>query len=189
MERDRQTAGDGRGAAWHLEAEFGASRGIVRMVEGHGGFAIAVRLDCDGRDPVAFTVTPDQAAWLGDALPAALAMSRSWQEQRDWEMSRHDPFADFDRADQERAEAGEPAPAAPASGTGTDRMTNRPDRSVDDVPLPKRRGQAWSKSEEAQLVAAHREGQGVEQLAVLLQRSPRAIAKRLERLGLVVDAG
>ena len=152
-----------RGAAWQLEGDFETSRGLVNVVERDSRYMIRMRLDADGTDTVVALVTPDQAGWLGVALPAALAMIHSREEQREWERALQDPFADFDRADRGGDETGDPP-----------------------APVPPRRGQAWSADEEAQLVAAYQAGQGVEQLAAQLQRSPRAIAKRLEKLELVV---
>ena len=174
-----------RGAAWQLEGDFETSRGLVNVVERDSRYMIRMRLDADGTDTVVALVTPDQAGWLGVALPAALAMIHSREEQREWERALQDPFADFDRADRGGDETGDPpAPvpadppsSAPVSGAVSD---------IEDAPVPPRRGQAWSADEEAQLVAAYQAGQGVEQLAAQLQRSPRAIAKRLEKLELVV---
>lgn len=179
------------GALWHMEVDFGTSRATVRMAERDRRAGILVHLEADGGKPVRFHLTPDQAGWLGDALPAALAMLRSWQEQRDWEISLHDPFADFESADPDGSEAAvgdlsNPSDApAPADSSSSERASGSVS-DVEDIPVPQRRGQAWSAREETQLTEAFQAGQGVEQLGRLLQRSPRAIRKRLEKLELVV---
>ena len=177
----------GPGAAWQMEGHFGPSRGIVRMRETDGTFTIAVRLDFDGRAPVTFAITPDQAAWLGDALPAALAMARSRQEQRDWETSMQNPFAEFDRADHdgEAARARVDRPADDGGGSDPARSSSSASR-LEDAPFPQRRGHAWGADEEARLREAFQAGQDVDHMAVRFQRSPRAIRKRLEKMGLVV---
>ena len=199
------------GAGWHLEADFGTSRVLVRMVERDGRFGIRVRLDAEGYEPVIFSLTPDQAGFLGEALPAILAMLRIRQEQRDWELSMQDPFADFDNpggppVGKDRGDASDDRRAGP--GLGHDRAAPEEIRdaaaqpsaqpapmsaegssssvaAIEDAPVPKRRGASWSAAEEARLVEAHQAGQGVSHLATLLQRSPRAIRKRLEKLELV----
>ena len=111
------------GATWHLKADFGGSGVMVHMAEQDGRFAILVRLDAEGHEPVIFTLTPDQASWLGEALPGALAMLRSWQEQQDWELSMQDPFTAFDNlggspVGKDRGDASDDRRADPGLGHG-----------------------------------------------------------------------
>ena len=61
----------------------------------------------------------------------------------------------------------------------------KPPRPRPTRPKPTRHGEAWSENETSDLERLRREGRSVEELADWLERSPRAVAIRLESLGLL----
>ena len=69
-------------------------------------------------------------------------------------------------------------------GTGSDTGTSSP-VAKPTRPKPTRHGEAWSEDEASDLEQLRREGKTVGQLADWLERSPRAVAIRLESLGLL----
>ncbi len=52
---------------------------------------------------------------------------------------------------------------------------------------PARQGAAWTQDEEDRVRRLHGAGKGISQIAVALERSPLAVEKRLEALGLSSD--
>ena len=168
-------AQDEAGALWHFEGHFGTSRVLVRMVECDGRWGIRVRVDRDGHAPERMTLTLEQAAFLVATRPSLEPLLRSWQEQRVWERSLRDPFVDFDSADRGDGHEMDRSPGRPVVQCGGHRR--RPDLAAPRPGMERGRGGAAGCSASG--------GAGVEQLARLLQRSPRAVRKRLEKLELV----
>ena len=178
------------GAAWHFEGEFGTSRIIVRMAERSGQVGIKVRLDSEGADTKVFLLTPEQAGFLGDVLPTLLVTLCRWQERG---LESFDPFADLIKPATAEAGSEEASPVAGAPVSSEHEASSPVDNATDtgsngdseSTSTPARLGKSWSEDEEARLVEGHASGKSVTQLATLLQRSPRAIQKRLEKLDLV----
>ena len=86
---------EGDGASWHFEGVFGNSRIIVRMAERSGQAGIKVRLDSEGADTKVFSLTREQAGFLGDVLPSLLVTLCRWQDQQERELESFDPFVDL----------------------------------------------------------------------------------------------
>ena len=184
---------EGDGASWHFEGEFGNSRIIVRMSERNGQAGIKVRLDSEGADTKVFSLIREQAGFLGDVLPSLLVTLCRWQDQQERELESFDPFADLIKpvTVESGPEESPPVEGAPipseheanipvegATGTGSN-------DDGESTSTPVRRGKSWNADEEDRLVDGHANGRSVDQLATLLERSPRAIQKRLEKLGLI----
>ena len=178
---------------WHFESEIGEKRGMVSLAEQDGITALRVRFADGDTETATIALTLAQAEFLIDALPAALNVVRARQERRAWEASLYDPFADIcaDIPDKNgvpqtgpsqpasKAVAKTPAQIASAAGDAPDDMASA------DLPIPARRGVPWTAAEEKQLAESHGAGQSVDALADQFDRSPFAITKRLEKLGLI----
>ncbi|WP_419738585.1 hypothetical protein [Ruegeria sp.] len=117
-------ATDRRDAAWHFEGEFGRSRLILRMAGQGGQVRIKLRLDADGQETRIVSLTPEQAGFLADTLPALLGILQRWQEQQRYGIEAFDPFAEFIEQDEAVAASGDVVAAVKPAPGPTD-----PDRS------------------------------------------------------------
>ena len=183
---------------WHFESEIGEKRGMVSLAEQDGITALRVRFADGDTETATIALTLAQAEFLIDALPAALNVVRARQERRAWEASLYDPFADIcadipDKNGVPQTGPSQPAskavaktPAQKASAAGDAEAVDAPGgMAKPDLPIPARRGAPWTAAEEAQLAESHGAWQSVDALADQFDRSPFAITKRLEKLGLI----
>lgn len=168
---------------WHFESEIGEMRGMVSLAEQDGITALRVRFADGDTETATIALTLAQAEFLIDALPAALNVVQARQERRAWASSLYDPFADICEDVPVENGASQTVQRPPSSKVVADSATDG--RAEAELPIPTRRGVPWTAAEEAQLAEDYGEGRSVDALADQFDRSPFAITKRLEKIGLI----